>query len=145
MTLQAGRESERFTFETEHIGFEVDFYHPEGKALALSEAVVRLYEAEKENAEIFTQVTSAPGSNTAFNSDEILSWFLLQSATSLAEHLPPKTMESAPASGTEVFVTFPIRFEDGTFTMSTAAGDVAMKALKLMVRVRILPKPETES
>lgn len=133
--MKAGRENEDFFFDVEHVGLDVDFYHPEGRNLKFAEAVVEAFEHERENAEIFVQ--SATG--TGFSCDEILSWFLLQTDTTLAQHLPPHALDKAAAdkdgSAGEVLLTVPIRFEPGMFHMATEAGEVDLSALKLMCRV----------
>ena len=126
--MKAGRESTDFVFTVEHVGLDVDFYHPEGRTLKLADTVVEAFEAERENAEIFVQ--SASG--TAFSCDEILSWFLLQTATTLAQHLPAQALDKGAG---EVLLTVPIRFQPGTFHMNTEAGDVDLSALKLMCKV----------
>lgn len=123
--MKAGRETETHRFRVEHIGFEADFYHAQGKNLKLGTATVERYEMEKDDAEIFVQHAS----DTAFNSDEILSWFLLQTNTTLADHLPQN------ASDQPVFVTFPIRFDRGVFHMDTQQGSQDLRALNLLVRV----------
>lgn len=133
--MQAGRETDDFIFVAEHIGFEADFYHKLRKKLALSEKVISAFEAEKDDAEIFIQRPS----NTCFSSDEILSWFLLQTGTTIANHLPKDAMERG--SG-DVFVTFPIRFNEGVFYMETAEGKVDLALLHLLVKVSIVAKTE---
>ncbi len=128
--MKAGRETSEHTFRVEHIGFEADFYHPQGKNLKLGTDTVERYEMQKEDAEIFIQHASA----TAFNSDEILSWFLLQTNTTLADHLPQPSL-GKPSMGQPVFVTFPIRFDQGVFHMDTEHGSQDLRALNLLVRV----------
>lgn len=130
MTLRAGRETEDFVFAVEHVGVDVDFYHPEGRNLKFADAVVDAFEAERENAEIFVQNASGDG----FSCDEILSWYLLQTSTTLAEHLPPQALKKGEGP---VLLTVPIRFEPDTFHMATEAGDVDLSALKLMCKVTI--------
>ncbi|MDH5187414.1 MAG: hypothetical protein OEW37_00495 [Rhodospirillaceae bacterium] len=131
--MQAGRETKDLRFAVQHIGFEADFYHPLGKGLTLSENVVSAFEDEKDDAEIFIQTAS----NTHFSSDEILSWFLLQTNTSLDGHIPPDALERG---GGDIFVTFPIRFDEGVFHMETLQGNVALRALSLLVKVSIVRK-----
>ena len=133
--MQAGRETADFIFAVEHIGFEADFHHSKGKKLALSESVISAFESEKDDAEIFIQNASS----TPFSSDEILSWFLLQTNTSLDKHLPADALER---SGGDVFVTFPIRFEEGVFHMETVEGNVDLRLLNLLVKVSIITKSE---
>lgn len=130
MTLQAGRETRDFVFDVEHVGLDVDFHHPQGRNLKLAEEVVDAFELERENAEIFVQSSSGTG----FSCDEILSWFLLQTGTTLAEHLPPQALEQGDG---KVMLTVPIRFEPGMFHMATEAGEVDLSALKLMCKVSI--------
>ncbi|MDH5773191.1 MAG: hypothetical protein OEY84_08655 [Rhodospirillaceae bacterium] len=131
--MQAGRETNDLRFAVQHIGFEADFYHPLGKGLTLSENVISAFEGEKDDAEIFIQNAS----NTRFSSDEILSWFLLQTNTTLAKHLP---IEALDRGGGDVFVTFPIRFDEGVFHMQTVKGNVDLRALSLLVKVSIVRK-----
>ena len=130
MTLKAGRETEAFVFDVEHVGLDVEFYHPQGRALKFAEDVVEAFEADREDAEIFTQ--SATG--TAFSCDEILSWFLLQTRTTLAQHLPPAALEQGEGN---VLLTVPLRFKEGTFHMDTEDGVVDLSSLKLMCKVTI--------
>ena len=131
--MQAGRETNDLRFAVQHIGFEADFYHPLGKGLTLSENVISAFEGEKDDAEIFIQNASG----TRFSSDEILSWFLLQTNTTLAKHLPGDALERG---GGDVFVTFPIRFDEGVFHMQTIKGDVDLRGLSLLVKVSIVRK-----
>lgn len=128
MTVQVGRESEEFLFVVEHVGLDVDFYHPQGHNLKLAETVVEAFEHEREHAEIFVQHSSGAG----FSCDEILSWFLLQTGTTLAQHLPPTSLENRTG---QVMLTVPIRFEPGMFYMNTEAGEMDLSALKLMCKV----------
>ncbi|HEY9164271.1 MAG TPA: hypothetical protein VIN57_06640 [Magnetovibrio sp.] len=131
--MKAGRETADFLFEVEHVGLDVDFYHPQGRNLKLSEAVIESFEAQREDAEIFVQNSSGTG----FSCDEMLSWFLLQTRTTLAQHLPPRALE--PGHG-HVMLTVPVRFEPDTFHMDTEAGDVDLSALKLMCKVTVVPR-----
>lgn len=133
MTVQAGRETEDFVFTVEHVGMDMEFYHPQGRTLKLAPAVVEAFEREREDAEIFIQNSSGTG----FSSDEILSWFLLQTRTTLAQHLPPSALEKGEG---HVLLTVPLRFEVGTFHMATEAGEVDLSALKLMCKVTIGPR-----
>ena len=130
--MQAGRETADFIFVAEHIGFEADFHHALGKKLTLSESVISAFEAKKDDAEIFIQNASG----TPFSSDEILSWFLLQTNTNMDKHLPNDALER----GGDVFVTFPIRFEEGVFHMETVEGNVDLRLLNLLVKVSIVTK-----
>jgi len=113
-----------------HIGFEMAFHHPRGGDLNPADSVIEAYEADKEHAEIFVQ--NATG--TAFSQVEILNWFLLQTRTTLAEHLPPQALkkDSGP-----VLLTVPIRFKPGTFHMQTEAGTQDLSHLKLMCKVMV--------
>jgi len=134
VSLKAGRESEQFTFEVEHIGLDMDFHHPKGRGLRLAPDVIEAFETEREHAEIFIQNTSGDG----FSTEELLSWFLLQTGSTLAQHLPQTTLKGAMEKGEgHVFVTFPIRFEQGTFHMQTEEGAQDIAALKLMSKVTI--------
>lgn len=128
--FQAGRTTETHTFEVEHIGLDMTFHHPKGRDLRLAPDVVEAFETERENAEIFIQNASGTG----FSTEELLSWFLLQSGTSLAEQLPKTALEKGEG---HVFVTFPIRFEKGTFHMQTEEGPQDLSALKLMSKITV--------
>jgi len=130
MVLKAGRASADFHFEVEHIGLDMAFHHPKGRDLTLSAAVTEAFETDREHAEIFIQNTSG----TAFSTEELLSWFLLQSGTSLADQLPRSALEKGTG---HVFVTFPMRFEKGTFHMHTEHGAQDLSALKVMSKVTI--------
>lgn len=131
--MKAGRETADFFFEVEHVGLDVDFYHPQGRNLKLADAVVEAFEALREDAEIFVQNASGTG----FSCDEMLSWFLLQTRTTLAAHLPPQALKRGNG---HVMLTVPVRFEPGTFHMNTEAGDVDLSALKLMCKVTVVPR-----
>jgi len=132
--VKAGRETDAFTFEVEHIGLDMTFHHPKGRDLALAPEVIEAFEAERENAEIFIQNASG----TAFSTEELLSWFLLQSGTTLADQLPKSALDAALEKGEgHVFVTFPIRFEKGVFHMLTVDGPQDLSALKVMSKVTI--------
>lgn len=128
MTLKAGRTSEDFAFEVQHIGLDMEFYHPKGRDVGLAPDVVEAFESEREHAEIFIQNTSGD----AFSTEELLSWFLLQTRTTLADQLPPTALEKDEG---HVFVTFPIRFEQGVFHMLTEFGAQDLAALKVMTKV----------
>lgn len=117
---------ENFTFRVQHVGMDAGFYHPEGRDLPLSREVVEAFERDRENAEIFIQSST----DTAFSCAEMLKWFLLQSRTTIVDHLPRK----APAPG-KILLTVPIRFSRGTFYMRTQAGDTDICALKLMLTI----------
>jgi len=135
--LKAGRQTEDFTFEVQHIGLDMDFHHSKGRDLKLDAQVIEAFETERENAEIFIQNASG----TAFSTEELLSWFLLQTGTSLADQLPKAALDSALEKGEgHVFVTFPIRFEPGVFHMITVEGAQDLSALKVMSKVTILKR-----
>ena len=121
------------TFEVEHVGLDVDFHHPQGRGLKLSPETISAFEAEREHAEIFVQTSSGTG----FSCDEILNWFLLQTQTTLADHLP---VEARTKPGQHVMLTVPIRFEPGTFYMATEEGNVDLSALKLMCKVTVIQR-----
>ncbi len=132
--MKAGRQTAEFTFEVQHIGLDMDFHHPKGRDLKLDDQVIEAFETERENAEIFVQNASG----TAFSTEELLSWFLLQTGTSLADQLPKSALETAREKGDgHVFVTFPIRFEPGVFHMITVEGAQDLSALKVMSKVTI--------
>lgn len=115
-------------FHVTHIGFEMAFHHALGADLNPAADVIEAYEADKEHAEIFVQNSSG----TAFSQAEILNWFLLQTRTTLDEHLPPQALE---ADAGPVLLTVPIRFKPGTFHMQTEAGIQDLSHLKLMCKV----------
>lgn len=117
-------------FTVTHIGFEMAFHHPKGADLNPALSVIEAYEADKEHAEIFVQNTTG----TAFSQAEILNWFLLQTRTTLAEHLPPQALEFGAEP---VLLTVPIRFKPGTFHMQTEDGAQDMSHLKLMCKVNV--------
>jgi len=132
--MKAGRQTAEFTFEVQHIGLDMDFHHPKGRDLKLDDQVIEAFETERENAEIFVQNASG----TAFSTEELLSWFLLQTGTSLADQLPKSALDAAREKGDgHVFVTFPIRFEPGVFHMITVEGAQDLSALKVMSKVTI--------
>jgi len=132
--MKAGRQTAEFTFEVQHIGLDMDFHHPKGRDLKLDDQVIEAFETERENAEIFVQNASG----TAFSTEELLSWFLLQTGTSLADQLPKSALDAArEKSEGHVFVTFPIRFEPGVFHMITVEGAQDLSALKVMSKVTI--------
>lgn len=118
------------TYEVEHVGLDVDFHHPHGRGLKLATETISAFEAQREHAEIFVQNSSGTG----FSCDEILNWFLLQTRTTIADHLPA---EARSKPGHHVMLTVPIRFEPGTFYMATEEGNVDLSALKLMCKVTI--------
>ncbi|HEY9080338.1 hypothetical protein [Magnetovibrio sp.] len=132
--LKAGRETAEFTFEVQHIGLDMTFHHPKGRDLGLDAAVIETFESEREHAEIFIQ--NATG--TAFSTEELLSWFLLQTGTTLADQLPKSALDKGEG---HVFVTFPIRFEQGVFHMITEEGAQDLSALKVMSKVTIHKRP----
>ncbi|MBF0248767.1 MAG: hypothetical protein HQL36_11975 [Alphaproteobacteria bacterium] len=137
--MKAGRETADFAFDVLHIGMDMDFHHPRGRDLKLAAEVVDAFEHAREHAEIFVQNSSG----TAFSADELLDWFLLQSQTTIADHLPPATLEKAEEpGGGDVFVTFPIRFQPDAFHMRTEDGPQDLSALKLMARVTIRRKSQ---
>lgn len=118
------------SYHVEHIGLDMAFHHPHAANLNLAEEVIEAYETRKENAEIFVQTAS----DTAFSSVEILNWFLMQTQTSIADHLPEG---KRPELNHPVLMTFPIRFEAGTFTLKTEAGDQNLSHLKLMCKITL--------
>lgn len=114
-------------YRIEHIALDMAF-HNQGRAqISPAAAVVEAFEGDKEHAEIFIQTAT----NESFSQIEILNWFLLQTRTTIADHLPP----GAFATDKPVFVTFPVRFEPGTFHMQTTAGIGDISHLKLMCKV----------
>jgi len=137
--VKAGRKTAEFTFEVQHIGLDMAFHHPKGRDLRLDAAVIEAFETEREHAEIFIQNASG----TAFSTEELLSWFLLQTGTTLADQLPKSALDKGEG---HVFVTFPIRFEEGVFHMITEEGAQDLSALKVMSKVTIHKRaPETTS
>lgn len=128
--MKVGRETETHLFDVEHVGVDIDFYHPKGRDLALAPDVVASFLQAREDAEIFIQNSSA----TQFSSDEILNWYLLQSQTTLAAHLPQEALDKDHGA---VLLTLPIRFAPDTFHMLTEDGNVDLKALKVMCKVTI--------
>jgi len=128
--LRPGRETADFVFIVEHVGLDVDFHHPQGRNLKLADSAVEAFEQHRENAEIFVQHSSG----LHFSCDEMLSWFLLQTGTTLGEHLPPHTLEK---SAGQVMLTVPIRFVPGMFFMATEAGEVDLSSLNLLCKVTI--------
>lgn len=113
-----------------HIGFEVKYHHPDSDALELPPATVDHYENKKEKARIFIQ----SGEEEAFSSVELLEWFLLQTKTSLTDHLPKDAGEWQDG---RCFVAFPMRFPENMFHMTTSAGRTGMKSLKLLIQVTV--------
>lgn len=132
--MMVQRDTDTHTFDVEHVGVDLDFHHPKGRDLEPAPEVVARFEQDREHAEIFVQNSSG----TAFSCDEILDWFLLQSGTSLAAHLPGGALEK---DGAKVMLTVPIRFDPGTFHMHTREGDVDLAALKLMCKVTVHERP----
>ncbi len=112
----------------DHLGFQAEYYHPDGEGLELPHETIDLYENNKEEAEIFIHNDDGLG----FNSRELLHWFLIQTGTQLADHLPSAAKKG---DGGASFVTFPIRFRENTFHMMTDAGATDLKALSLLVAV----------
>ena len=131
----AQRDSDDFTFTVEHVGVDLDFHHPRGRDLNPAPDVVEAFERDREHAEIFIQNSSGLG----FSCDEILDWFLLQSGSTLADHMPQGALENARHgdSATKVMLTVPIRLAPGTFHMATEDGAVDLAALKLMCKVSV--------
>ena len=117
-------------FIIEHVGLDVDFHHPQGRSLKLADCIVEAFEQHREHAEIFVQHSSG----LSFSCDEILRWFLLQTGTTLADHLPPHTLNNFAG---QVMLTVPIRFVPGMFFMTTEAGEVDLSALNLLCKVTI--------
>lgn len=126
----AKRDTDTHTFDVEHVGVDLNFHHPKGPNLEPAAEVVEAFEQDREHAEIFIQNSSG----TAFSCDEILDWFLLQSQTTLADHVPPGALDK---DGAKVMLTVPIRLEPGTFHMHTREGDADMSALKLLCKVTV--------
>jgi len=117
------------SYTVEHIALDIAFYHPCSTDLPIAEEVVEIYEVQKEHAEIFTQKETG----VTFSQVEILNWFLMQTQTTIADHLP-----KAPNDDKPKFITFPIRFEPNTFSMQTAEGEQDLSHLKLMCKVILL-------
>ncbi|PHS76525.1 MAG: hypothetical protein COB59_11060 [Rhodospirillaceae bacterium] len=117
-------------YTVEHIGLDMAFHHPRGANLKLADAVIEAYETDKEHAEIFVQTAT----DTAFSPVEILNWFLMQTQTTISDHLPKNTR---PSEGHPVLMTFPIRFEIGTFSLQTEAGKTDLSHLKLMCKISL--------
>lgn len=128
MTLKPGRHAQGLVFEVEHIGLDMDFYHPKGRKLGLAPETVEQFERDREHGEIFIQNASG----TAYSTEEMLSWFLLQTGTTLADNLPGEKLQDPPG---HLFVTFPIRFEQGTFHMLTEDGPQDLSGLRVMTKV----------
>jgi len=130
--MKLNHDTDEFTFVVQHIGLDMDFHHPKGRQLGMAPETIEKFESEREHAEIFIQ--SASG--TAFSTEELLNWFLLQTGKSLAENLPAAALDKGRASGSgHVFVTFPIRFEEGVFHMQTEDGPQDLSGLKMMAKV----------
>lgn len=127
-----GRESGGLRFEVEHIGLDADFYHPKGRDLKLAPEVVAAFEDAREDAEIFVQNST----RTAFSCDELLNWFLIQSRSDLARHLPPALLKRGEG---QVLLTVPIRFKPDTFHMLTEEGPQDLAGVKLMCKVTVRP------
>ncbi|MBL4615016.1 MAG: hypothetical protein JKY27_09110 [Magnetovibrio sp.] len=128
--MKVGRHTPELNFEVEHVGFDMTFYHPRGDRLQVDFEVIEAFEAEREHAEIFIQ----HGTGTPFSADELLNWFLLQTGTTLADHLPAKALKKGEGV---VHLTIPIRFEKSTFHMLTEDGEQDLSALKLMTKISI--------
>ena len=117
-------------YDIEHIGLDMAFHHPRSASLKLSDTVVEAYESEKELAEIFVQTAT----NTAFNQIEILNWFLMQTQTTIVDHLPKGDLSP---NDPPVLMTFPIRFKPKTFMMQTEDGATDLSHLKLMCKITL--------
>jgi len=117
-------------YAVEHIGLDMAFHHPRGSSLKLANEVIEIYETDKEHAEIFVQTAT----DTAFSPVEMLNWFLMQTKTTVADHFPKGTQ---PSEGHPVLMTFPIRFENGTFTLKTEEGATDLSHLKLMCKITL--------
>ncbi|MBO33691.1 MAG: hypothetical protein CMM74_12070 [Rhodospirillaceae bacterium] len=117
----------KFDFTLHHIGFETDYYYHDSGNLQLSTQTIDSYENKKEGAEIFFQNATGEG----FSSQHMLAWFLTQSRTTIADHLPPPGKIKAG----RCYLTLPIKFQEGHFHMMTASGVADLKTLKLYVRV----------
>lgn len=128
--MKAQRDTATHTFDVEHVGVDLDFHHPKGRALEPAPGVVQAFERDREHAEIFVQNSTG----TAFSCDEILDWFLLQSHSTLADHLPEGALDK---DGAKVMLTVPIRLTPGTFHMPTEEGDVDLAQLKLLCKVTV--------
>ncbi len=115
-------------FRIDHLGFQAEYYHPDGEGLELPRETVDLYENKKEEAEIFIHTADGAG----FNSRELLHWFLIQTGTRLADHLPAAAKSG---DGGAFLVTFPMRFRKNSFHMITDAGATGLKALSLLINV----------
>lgn len=112
-----------------HLGFEAEYFHPCSDDLELPQATVDAYENRKGDAAIF--IKTATGKT--YSSRGILQWFLTETATTLADHLPAKTENSA---GGRRYATLPLTFPEGRFHMTTDAGATGLKSLKLIVEAR---------
>lgn len=121
------------TLHVEHVGLEADFDHPKGRNLALSGDTAHAFEQDREHADIFTQVSTG----ALFSTTDMLNWFLLQSDSQLEDHLAA----TAGASNRPVLLTIPIRFGPEPFTMETVDGVVALRGLKLLLRIRGFKAP----
>ena len=120
-------------YRIEHIALDMAFHNQGRTQINPAASVVEAFEDDKEHAEIFIQTAT----NESFSQIEILNWFLLQTRTTIADHLPP----GAFATDKPVFVTFPVRFEPGTFHMQTTVGIGDLSHLKLMCKVsETMPK-----
>jgi hypothetical protein len=114
-----------------HIGLEIDFHHPESDKLRLSHQIEDDYSIDKERAAIFTETATVQ----VLNCEDMLDWYLMQSQTTLADHLPARTYgESEPRRRA---VTFPLHFPEGTFHMMTDRGAVDIKTLRLAIEVTL--------
>ena len=115
-------------YTIEHIGIDMAFHDPRSASLKLDDTIIEAYEMQKELAEIFVQTAT----DTAFNQIEILNWFLMQTQTTISDHLPNGGLSS---NDPPVLMTFPIRFEPKTFTMLTQDGAMDLSHLKLMCKI----------
>lgn len=116
-------------YTVEHIALDMEFYHAHSTSLRPDESIIETFEHDKEHAEIFLQKDT----QTAFSQVEILNWFLLQTQTSIEDHLPKDA--PPPKQGASMMVTFPIRFAKNTFSMQTEDGEQDLSHLKLMCKV----------
>jgi len=116
-------------FRINHIGLDIDFYHPESDTLKLPQETENLYGIDKEKAAIFTETASG----LDYSSEEMLEWYFSQSKKTLAEHLPHRN--SSDVQPPRMAVIFPIQFPPNTFHIMTEQGNVDIKTLRLAVEV----------
>ncbi|MBL4692835.1 MAG: hypothetical protein JKY92_05845 [Magnetovibrio sp.] len=116
-------------YSVEHIALDMEFYHEHSSTLRPASHVVKAFEHDKEHAEIFMQKKTG----TAFSQVEILNWFLLQTQTTIADHLPKNSPENSPEN--PIFLAFPIRFKENTFSVQTEEGEQDLSHLKLMCKI----------